>query len=79
MATISITVPNPVAVRVRDAIAAYHGYDANKLPGESKDDFAQRMIRQEVKGWVVSAEAAAAAVAARAAAVAAAEAEVTLS
>ena len=57
MASISITVPDPIATRVLDGVAKTLSYDRDKLPAETKTQFAKRMIKKTVKGWVISAEA----------------------
>lgn len=57
MAEITITIPDGILGRVTDAIAKRLGYDYAKLEGETKNQFAKRMVIQEVKGWVVDQEA----------------------
>lgn len=82
MATITITVPNPVVPRINDAFAATYQYQS-EIDGapnpETKSQFTQRMIRKYVKEIVKAHEAHAAGEAARLQAQDAAESEITLS
>jgi len=50
MASITITIPDGVAARVNDAISAEYGYDYNKLNGETKVQFAKRML---IEDWAI--------------------------
>lgn len=80
MATIILTMPDEALPRVVAATAARFGYRA-KLPDgsdnpEGQGQFALRMVRETVKGWVKEYEATLAAQTAAATARAAAEADV---
>jgi hypothetical protein len=55
MATISITVPDPVVQRVLDAVAATYGYDPDT--DGTKAQFARAQVAAVVKNVVVSYEA----------------------
>jgi hypothetical protein len=65
MATISITIPDEKLQRVVSGVCLYHGYKAKlMLPlggiidnPESKGAFAKRMLIEQVKNWVMKAEA----------------------
>ncbi len=60
MATITVTIPDAVAVRVRDAFTATYGYQTtiDGLPNpETPTLFVQRMVREYVKQTMVNYEA----------------------
>jgi len=72
MATISFDVPNAVLPRLADAFAATYGYQATLPDGtanpETKNQFAQRMVRQYARNVLAAYEATLAAETARASA-----------
>lgn len=62
MATVSFTIPDAQLTRVLDGIAITRDYEGRKLDGETKAQFAKRMVKEDVKAWVVGAESSAGAV-----------------
>lgn len=50
MASITVTVPDAVAPRVLDAVAATHGWDANT--GITKAQFAKKWLADQLKDTV---------------------------
>lgn len=86
MATISITIPDPIAARVVNAVAYNNGYtdtvtdmNGNTIPNPiSKAQFCKNLVKGWIKANVVSYEAAMAADAARLEAIASAEANITI-
>ncbi len=87
MASISVTIPNPVLSRILDAFAAEYNRPDTVLNEqgeqvsnpESEADFAKRKVMEYIKSVTKSYEAKAAAETARQAALDAAESEITLS
>lgn len=84
MATLTITIPDAVAPRVLDAVAARHGYldettGLPRVPGQTKAQFAREVIKTYLKETTKAHEAETAQASARAAAIAAAESEINLS
>lgn len=65
MASITITIPNPVLTRVIDGVALGHGWkplvddgNGNQIPNpETKTDYAKRIIKEYVKKSVIRHEA----------------------
>lgn len=49
MAQIIITIPDAHVSRVLDAFASRFNYDQNKLEGETKGQFAKRMLAEWIK------------------------------
>lgn len=49
MAQISITIPDEHVTRVLDAFASRFRYDQNKLEGETKPQFAKRMLAEQIR------------------------------
>lgn len=49
MAQIPINIPDAIVPEALDAWAAYWGYTTNALPGESKAQFAKRMIQTHLR------------------------------
>lgn len=56
MATIQIDIPDAQISRVRDGLADYFNYPSAQLPGETKAQFAKRMVAAQIKEWVRSGE-----------------------
>jgi len=56
MAQVSFTIPDAILSRVLDGIALSRNYDASKNEGETKAQFAKRMVKEQVKAWVVAGE-----------------------
>lgn len=50
MADITITIPDTHATWAIDALCDFGGYDENQLEGETRAQFAKRMIALKVKG-----------------------------
>ena len=61
MPTFSWTVTGQIGTRIANAFAEQHHYDDNKLPGETKAQFADRMVKQYIKSTVARHEASVAA------------------
>lgn len=79
MANITITVPDNVANRLLDAIALEYRYTENQLQGETKAQFAKRMLIEDwAKRILKRQEGNAAAEASRATAEAAANSDVSI-
>lgn len=76
MATLSITIPNPVVDRVQDALAARHHY--NPETDGTKAAFAKQLVIEYLKREVKEYEADTAGSDARQAAITAVEAEILL-
>lgn len=84
MATVSITIPDAVAARVMDAIAAVYGYldpetGQPKVPGQTKAQFTKEVVKTFVKNVVRQHEAQQLSEAARQSALSAVETEINLS
>jgi hypothetical protein len=54
MATISFSIPDDKITGIVDAICAYFDYNNSLLEGETKAQFAKRMMATQLKSWVVS-------------------------
>lgn len=52
MASKTITIPNNHAIRIAEAYAVKFGYEQNKNDGETKGEFAWRMMAKQVRNVV---------------------------